>query len=58
MLWVLEPRDSSIYTCPHQQTGHTQGPFYGCGKVNVIDCGLPLFFSKVILNQKHFKSMT
>lgn len=47
-----------IYTYPHQQTGHLQSPFSGCGHIKMIDLSGFLFFPKVILNQKHFKFMT
>lgn len=56
VLWgILEP-SQVIYTHHHQQTGHLQGPFYGWGNIKMID--LSGVFSKVILKQKLFKSMT
>lgn len=61
VLWeyLSQASESSIHSHPHQQTGHPHGPLYGCGNIKMIDyCLSPsLPFSKVILNQKHFKSM-
>lgn len=33
-----------LYTYPHQQTGHLQGPFYRCDNIKMIDLSGFLFF--------------